>query len=201
MQAIYVTDGSASHPRSRRFPPPALRALREDEARAGLRALGIAREPVFLRVADGTAARLDARERDAVAGALAAALGACGCALVFGPWPGEPHPDHAASAALLADALARCAQPPVLWSYAVWLDEFGAPAERPGAHVPFVDVALDARELARKRAAILAHRSQTTGLIDDDPGGFRIAEDLLERWLAPRERFWLVDGPRKWAQA
>ena len=36
--------------------------------------------------------------------------------------------------------------------------------------------------LARKRAAIAAHRSQTTALIDDDPSGFRLAPEMLARF-------------------
>ncbi len=189
---MYVTDGSASHPGSRRYPADVLRALREEEARAGLRALGVGREPIFLRVRDGTAALLAARERDRVVASLAAALIASRCELVLGPWPGEPHPDHAGTAALLAAALERCPRSPEFWAYAVWLDEFGAPRDRPAPDVPHVDVALERSELAAKRAAILAHRSQTTALIDDDPGGFRISSELLERWLRPVERFWLV---------
>jgi LmbE family N-acetylglucosaminyl deacetylase len=190
---IYVTDGSASHPRSRRFPPRVLRDVRECEARSGLRVLGVAAEPTFLRVRDGTAADLRGRARERVVRALAATLVAHRCEIVFGPWPGEPHPDHAAAAALLDAALARCPRPPRLWTYAVWLEEFGTPDDRPPPDVPFVDVLLDARERAVKRAAILAHRSQTSDLIDDDPEGFRISPELLERWLSRAERFWRID--------
>jgi len=188
-----VTDGSASHPRSKRFPPHVLRDVREREARAGLRVLGVAAEPAFLRVRDGTAANLRGSARDRVVRALAAALVASRCEVVFGPWPGEPHPDHVAAARLLESALALCPRPPQLWTYAVWLDEFGTPDDRPPMDVPFVDVALDARERAVKRAAILAHRSQSSDLIDDDPEGFRISPELLERWLCRAERFWRID--------
>jgi LmbE family N-acetylglucosaminyl deacetylase len=152
--------------------------------------LGIATEPTFLRVRDGAAGDLRADERERVVGALA--LVACRCELVFGPWPREPHPDHAAVATLLGAALARCLRPPELWAYAVWLEEFGTAADRPGTDVPFIDVVLDSRERALKRAAILAHRSQTSDLIDDDPTGFRISGELLERWLSRAERFWRI---------
>jgi len=190
---IYLTDGSASHPHSQRFPPHVLRDVREHEARAGLRELGIATEPVFLRVRDGTAADLRGRARERVVRALADSLIASRCELVFGPWPGEPHPDHAAAARLLESALALCPHAPRLWTYAVWLEEFGTPAGRPPADFPFVEFALDRRERAVKRAAILAHRSQTSDLIDDDPEGFRISPNLLERWLSRAERFWPID--------
>jgi len=190
---VYVTDGSASHPRSKRFPPHVLRDVREREARAGLRALGIAAEPAFLRVRDGTAGDLRGRARERVVRALADSLVASRCEVVFGPWPGEPHPDHAAAARLLESALALCPRPPELWTYAVWLDEFGSPDGRPTADVPFVEFPLDTHERAAKRAAILAHRSQTSDLIDDDPEGFRISPELLERWVCRAERFWPID--------
>lgn len=189
---MYVTDGSASHPHSERFPPHVLRVVREREARVALRVLGIETEPAFLGVPDGSAGNLRGDERERVVGALAAALAGSRCELVFGPWPREPHPDHAAAAALLGAALARCARPPELWTYAVWLEEFGTAADRPAADVPFIDVALDPRERALKRAAILAHRSQTSDLIDDDPTGFRISADLLDRWVRRDERFWRI---------
>ena len=38
-----------------------------------------------------------------------------------------------------------------------------------------------------KRAAILAHRSQTTDLIDDDPTGYCLTPAVLERFFRPWE--------------
>jgi len=43
--------------------------------------------------------------------------------------------------------------------------------------------------LPDKRAAIRAHRSQTTGLIDDDPTGFRLAPETLALFDRPWEVF------------
>ena len=41
--------------------------------------------------------------------------------------------------------------------------------------------------LPRKRFAIAAHRSRTTGLIDDDPGGFRLSPAVLAQLDTPWE--------------
>ncbi len=193
VDAFYVTDGSASHPNSRRFPPAALREIREREARAGLRLLGIRTEPRFLRVPDGTLAHLDARAQRELARRLTSAFRSGGYGVVLGPWLRDPHPDHAASAALVAEAVAMLECPPRLLTYTVWLDEFGRPEDRPPPSLPSVDVRLSAGERALKRAAILAHASQTSALIDDDPGGFRISAAQLERWLRPVERFYVID--------
>jgi LmbE family N-acetylglucosaminyl deacetylase len=188
---VYVTDGAASHPNSKRFPPAALGALREREAIASLKLLGITTPPVFFRVPDGSVASQSGRERDRVVTALESLVSSGQCDMVFGPWRLEPHPDHAGTAALLAEALGRGRSAPPSLSYTVWLDVFGAPAQRPSSGHPRVSVRLSAREVARKRAAIMAHASQVSSLIDDDPHGFRVAPEVLDLWAAPVERFFV----------
>lgn len=190
VNVVYVTDGAASHPNSKRFPPEALRVIREREAVAGLRLLGVREAPTFLRVPDGQVSGLPRASRAAVVEALVRAFSAPGCHAVFAPWPGEPHPDHAASAALAIDAVRRTARRPTLLWYAVWLDVFGEPADRPPPGTPLLEVVLSEGERQRKRAALMAHASQTSRLIDDDPDGFYATPELLERWLAPAERFY-----------
>jgi LmbE family N-acetylglucosaminyl deacetylase len=190
VEVVYVTDGAASHPNSKRFPGPALRALREREATAGLRALGVRSEPVFLRVPDGHVSRLRGEPRKTVVAALRGAIESAGCAAIFAPWLREPHPDHAATAELVLAALESIAPKPRLLWYAVWLDVFGVPADRPPVDAPFVEISLSDREAACKRAALMAHVSQTTRLIDDDPAGFCASPDVLEAWLGPVERFY-----------
>jgi LmbE family N-acetylglucosaminyl deacetylase len=191
VSVVYVTDGAASHPNSKRYPPEALRALREREAIEGLRRLGIATPPVFLRVPDGRVSHLSGRERDLAIAALEACIDESACEVVFGPWRDEPHPDHAGTAALLAEALARRSPSPVALSYAVWLEVDGTPSNRPGAGWAHLDVHLTAEELACKREAIMAHASQVSPLIDDDPEGFRVLPEVLDLWLQPVERFYV----------
>ena len=43
--------------------------------------------------------------------------------------------------------------------------------------------------MERKRRAIAAHRSQTTSLIDDDPGGFLFSQIDLAHFDLPYEFF------------
>jgi LmbE family N-acetylglucosaminyl deacetylase len=190
VDVIYVTDGAASHPDSRAFPGPKLRELRELEALSGLRALGVRSEPAFLRVPDGQVSGLRGAAREAVVAAIRRVIVASRCDAILAPWLREPHPDHAATADLVLAALGGAAHSPRLLWYAVWLDIFGLPSDRPHAGLPFVDVGLSPREAARKRSAVMAHRSQTTRMIDDDPGGFCASPDLLDTWLQPVERFY-----------
>jgi hypothetical protein len=76
-----------------------------------------------------------------------------------------------------------------LYEYTVW----GATLA-PGAPVtPVIDgfrVAIERRR-ARKRRAIAAHRSQTTGMIEDDPRGFRLTAADLARFDRPYESFFV----------
>ena len=195
INVIYVTDGSASHVRSRRFPPAILRDLREGEARDALRLLGIRRAPHFLRAPDGRLAELAAAERHALIHGLACVLQRYRPQLLFVPWQRDPHADHIATAALVEAALSGSLRRPAVYAYGVWLAIRGTAADAPEPRVITVsEIALTAREVAGKRAAIMQHRSQTTDLVDDDPDGFRIDGTLLEQWLAPVERFYRASG-------
>ncbi len=191
----YVTDGSASHPNSLRFPPAVLRDVREAEARAALRSLGIRRAPQFLRAPDSALATLGPEQRRTLVAALAQRIRALRAQLVFAPWPRDPHPDHVATAALAAQALADCGRRPRVYYYRVWLPVRGAAGDRPDrAEASVQDVALTPADVERKRVAIMHHRSQTGTLIDDDPAGFCIDAELLSGWLTPFERFYQLHG-------
>jgi LmbE family N-acetylglucosaminyl deacetylase len=74
--------------------------------------------------------------------------------------------------------------------YAIWLDELGLPDDYPRreeAEAISFDVS---GVLSRKRAAIAAHATQTTSLIDDDPTGFRLTPATIARLTQPTETFW-----------
>lgn len=185
---VYVTDGAASHAGSTAFPPAVLREVREREARAALRALGVPSEPRFLRFADGTVASLGAPHRDAIVRAIADAIGACTNALVLGPWSRDHHADHVAVAALVHRA---CAQRPAsrLLEYAVWLDELGSESDRPQPGEA-VEIAIDVgRHAAAKATALAEHRSQLGALITDAESAFVLPPRLIASAGGRYERF------------
>lgn len=193
---IYVTDGSASHPNSRRFPPVVLRDIREREALGALRRLGVRTAPVFLRAPDSGLAALGTAARAQLSARIAASVTARGGRVVFVPWLRDPHPDHVATAELVDAALATLERPPEVLHYRVWLPVRGASRDEPSEReADTFDLALTPHEIARKRSAILAHRSQTGALVDDDPAGFVIGDELLAGWLAPFERFYRRTSP------
>ncbi len=168
-----------------------LRDIREREALAALRRLGVRTAPLFLRAPDSGLGSVGAAEAARLAARIAAYIAARGARVVFAPWLRDPHPDHVATAQLVGAALATHERPPAVWHYRVWLPVRGEVGDEPAeCEADVVDVALTARELARKRSAILAHRSQTGAVVDDDPDGFVIGDELLASWLGPFERFY-----------
>jgi LmbE family N-acetylglucosaminyl deacetylase len=196
ISVTYVTDGSASHRNSRRFPPLILRDVREREARAALRELGVRARPQFLRAPDSGLTDLDAAQRERLVAALARRIVALRAQVIFSPWPRDPHADHVATATLLRAACDESGRRPAVYFYGVWLPVRGAADDEPQpGEATVCDIALRPGDLERKRAAILEHRSQTGALIDDDPDGFRIDESMLATWLRPFERFYRAATP------
>jgi LmbE family N-acetylglucosaminyl deacetylase len=188
---IYVSDGTGSHPSSRAYPPDRLRAVREAEALDALDILGVdARNVTFMRLPDrfvprcGTAGFSDAvvRLQRHVASRDANDL------TVLVPWRRDPHCDHRAAWEIVVAALPQMPVKRVI-EYPIWLREYGEPPDFP-LWDEAAPLRLDiAQELPAKLRAINAHRSQVTGLIDDDPDGFRLTPTLLERFTQPWEFF------------
>ncbi len=183
---LVLTDGAASHPRSRRYPPARLRALREQETREAIEQLGLAGDRVrFLGLPDG-AGPLSGRPAHAAAQRLVEHARAVGAGTICATWIHDPHPDHVA-AALLGRMAARAVGARLL-SYPVW--GWTLPQRRWLPAEPVAGFRLDiAAQLPAKRAAIACHRSQTTALIDDDPAGFRLLDEVLDIFARPFEVF------------
>ena len=177
-----LTDGAGSHPNSRLYPAPRLAALREQEARAAIAALGLQPHQLsFLGLPD-TASPMHGPAFDAALATLARIP----ARTVLAPWQHDPHCDHL-SAHRLATALARQHRL-AHWSYPVW--GLTLPPETPLPGPVPTGFRLDvAAHLDAKRAAIAAHRSQYAALIPDDPGGFQLPKDFLARFDHPTEPY------------
>lgn len=188
--AAYLTDGSRSHPGSKAYPPAAVAKLREAEAREALDILGIRQVPLFFRLQDGALTDVATSVRAETVAGLVRALTVFRPDLVLAPWLRDPHPDHRAASEIAAEAAGALASGIPLEGYEVWLPIRGSRADHPQpGEATSREFRFDARALERKRRAILAHRSQTSRMIDDDPEGFSIDENLLQRWLALTERY------------
>ena len=193
-RVVVVSDGAASHPNSRTHPPARLRALRRQETVAALAELGLGPECLaFLGLPDDGVPQAGAGFDAAVTAIAALARrDPVPPAAVFATWAYDTHPDHAATAAMghavAADLGCRSL------SYPVWglrfLHPAMGPAPAPSVPGPVRGARLDvAAQLDRKRRAVAAHRSQTTGLIADDPQGFTLSPAVLAVLLRPFELF------------
>jgi LmbE family N-acetylglucosaminyl deacetylase len=186
VRLVVVSDGCGSHAGSRIYPPDRLRALREAETLEAARILGLAPEHTsFLGLPDAAVPK-DGPDAEAAADAIAAAAREAGASAILVTWRHDPHCDHEASAAIVD--LVRDRVPGVMiLAYPVW--GWTLPAETEigaGGRMSRLDVSA---ERAVKRRAVMAHRSQTTDLIGDDPTGFRLAPEMIDRLCGPFERF------------
>jgi LmbE family N-acetylglucosaminyl deacetylase len=173
---LILTDGAASHPGSRLFPPDKLAALREQEAARAVGILGLPSGRLqFLREPDGAAPHAGPAFH-AVVRRVADCAKAFACSSILAPWRFDPHCDHAA-AALIAAAAARLVGIRFA-AYPVW--GWTLPDVQPVALTAVDGWRLDvAPHLDRKRRAIAAHASQQGALIDDAPSGFCLPPALL----------------------
>jgi len=190
VRVLFITDGTLSHPGSRRYPAPALRALREREAYAALAALGVGAEDVlFMRLRDRATPLAGAAGFERAVALCRAHLDLFAPETILLPWRRDPHPDHRAAAALIRAAVAQTRTTPRFVEYPIWLWMLAREGDEPRAGE--IDAwRLDiGAVLPRKRAAIAAHRSQTTDLIDDDPEGFRLTPEMLAHFAHPWELY------------
>lgn len=177
IQVLVMSDGTRSHPRSRIYPAPALRQLREQETIAALKLLGVAASAVkFLRLPDGELSTLIASET--IRSTCATYLSAVLPTTVFLPWRYDPHPDHRASWQLIDTALADLLIAPRRIEYPIW--DWDPEQRGTMASAYMKSWRLDITPIVHsKQQAIAQYRSQTTDLIADDPEGFRLTSEML----------------------
>ena len=180
----FLTDGTGSHPHSRAYPPERLREVRMREAQQALACLGLSPDrAVFLEQRD-TAAPHSGPAFDAVVGKLLALVG--GASARLAPWRHDPHCDHEAASLVAASVasvagIRHVAYP--VWGWTLPPDEPVAASQPQGWRFDVTPY------LPMKRRAIQAHQSQYSGLITDDPTGFRLPPALLSVFDVPCETF------------
>lgn len=188
---VFVTDGGASHPGSLKWPRDRIALRREQEAAAALHLIGIGSHPrTFLRLRDADMPLYGSVEWSAAVKPLAAVFRTFQPELVLLPWRRDPHRDHRDSWRLTMDAILQSAARVTTLEYAIWLEEHGVASDYPRAGEVETMVFDVAAVVQIKRAAVAAHLSQTTDLIDDDPSGFRLTAATITRLTGPYERYW-----------
>lgn len=190
VSVVTTSDGTLSHPNSKKFPSEKLRELRETEMKNALRALGVDENKVsFLRYRDRSVPDKNASDFDAAVERIIEVLDETKPQTILAPWRRDPHPDHRATWQIVHAALEKANSKSRLIEYPIWLWELAEENDLPQEGKTNL-WRLDISEvLAAKQNAIAEHRSQTTDLIDDDPQGFRLTPELLLLFATAYEVF------------
>lgn len=182
---LTLSDGTLSHPNSLKFPAEKLRALREAELIKAAKILGVKRENIaFFRYRDRSVPNNEFAEFSAAIDRCREHLDKNQPQTIFVPWRRDPHPDHRAAFQLISAAKSPAQR---LIEYPIWLYELAGTGDAPLASEVRA-FRLDITSVSEiKQQAIRAHASQVTDLIDDDPNGFRLSENVLANFAAPFE--------------
>ena len=191
-RVVIVSDGAGSHPNSKAYPPDRLIALREDEAKQAGAELGLRPEDMlFLGLPDRFVPHQGPGAERAIE-AIADCASEIGAGSLFVSWRHDPHCDHEASYRI-ARRVQRRAREIRLFEYVVWGHTLPPTTEVDPIRSGF-RIRIDSHAQEKKRRAIAAHRSQTTALIDDDPGGFLFSQIDLAHFDRPYEFFFESDA-------
>ena len=179
VRVLVISDGTLSHPNSRKYPRLALQELRESETISALAILGVEATAIkFLRLQDGSVSEQNAD--------ISSYLAQITPEIVFLPLRYDPHPDHRASFQLVSKALTSLNMNPRLVEYPIW-DWDNSQSTNWDNH-KLTSWQLDISSVVElKQRAIASYHSQITNLIDDDPQGFRLTPEMLANFTRPVE--------------
>jgi LmbE family N-acetylglucosaminyl deacetylase len=183
VRVLIVTDGTLSHPNSKKYPAPELKALRKQETLTALNMLGVENKSVtFLGLQDGSVAAQYKSFTDSCRMYLAGLKPQ----VIFLPWRQDPHPDHSATWKLIYEATNVLKKPRII-EYPIWDWD---PSQRGNFRLDVQCWRLDISKMLRlKEKAISVYRSQTTNLIDDDPEAFILTSEMLSNFTHPWEMY------------
>ncbi len=168
---VVMSDGAASHPGSREYPPDRLARARRAESLRALGHIGVGADCVhFMDHADGGSGEWSGFDQ-------LESLLALPFDLVCLPSDYDNHADHRATRAICAERT----RADVL-HYLVWPDESG---RRP----PAPELSLDITPYRVRKAEALLHYATQLGSIRDSEHGFAIDQVLFQRFTAPVEHF------------
>lgn len=187
---IFISDGTLSHPNSKKYPSEKLRQLRESEALHALQILQVpAANASFMRLKDRSVPTVNSLDFEEAVNKLAQKLRAIQPQTVLVTWEKDPHPDHRASWEILNKAVNQLTQKPRILQYLIWIWELGEQADVPNQqHLKWFYTNIDTVAEIKKNA-VAAHVSQVSRLIDDDPDGFILSPEILTHFAYADELF------------
>ena len=191
VKIIFVSDGSMSHPNSKKYPVNKLIKLRQQEAIRAAEILGVPKtDCIFLLLKDSLLpGNFDPGFTSAV-NLVATQLQKLQPSTILLPWKNDPHKDHRACWQMVNAALQQCGLQALLFHYLIWFWERG----KLGKNDPLLKKInwrkVDISEVVKnKEAAIAAHGSQVTALVDDDADGFTLSPEVLSHFNDSFELF------------
>ena len=188
VQVLTMSDGTLSHPNSKKFPTGKLRETRENEMLAALETLGVgADETTFLRYRDRSVPSENSADFASAVETIKDFLIQNQPETIIVPWRRDPHPDHRATWRIFNAATAQIERQFRVLEYPIWLWEMAEAADLPQENNIKIWRLAIGEVVAEKQRAIHAHVSQITDLIDDDPNGFRLSKEVLAHFAAPFE--------------
>ncbi len=185
---IFITDGSFSHPNSKKYPVDKLAALRKAEAVAALKELSVDESNIFfMNKKDRALPNFDEIGFNKNSQELKQVIDNCKPDLVLVPYEKDPHPDHRTTWQMLMNVRTSNTQFSIL-EYLIWLYNLGEEKDLPEQQAEwlFADIS---HYIKQKQKAIYKHVSQTTRLIDDDADGFMLTPDVLQHFNVTKEYF------------
>jgi LmbE family N-acetylglucosaminyl deacetylase len=187
---VVVTDGGASHPRSRAWPRERLIRQRRLEVNRALRILGVTRDALFLDLPDAQTLELPRAITIQAQSRLQDLMQSLTPDIVLTTWRREPHCDHRFAYDVTKAALEAAGGSTGLYEYMVWTAFHGEAGDWPRPDET-TSISLDiVGAQARKMRALYAHKSQIGKLIDDDPSGFRLSTEQINQMIGITEKFY-----------
>ena len=189
VKIIFVSDGSLSHPNSKKYPASILIKLREKEALAAAKILGVQKVDChFMRLKDGFLPNKKQHDFSEAVHAMAIVLEPLNIDTIILPWKNDPHNDHKACWQIVTQAVKQLGISVSLLHYLIWFWERGTPEKEILKSVNWYKI--DITSVSRlKLKAIAAHKSQVTNLIDDDEQGFMLSDGVLNHFNDTFELF------------
>ena len=187
-----LTDGAASHPGSRDWPPARLAEQRRQELRDAIVLLGgdPRRDLTFLDHPDANLHRIP---EGLLARQIETLVDDRGASVLLVPSRHDPHCDHVA-AAEAAEAVAAARPSLRLLSYPIW-SRWNARPEAAPLSPASRRVAFDTAPFRDAKArAVAAHASQDGRVVHDDDGGFVLPDGFTRAFVVEPEIFDLREG-------
>lgn len=190
VHVIFVSDGTLSHPNSKKYPAEKLKQLRESEALNALKILNVdADDASFMRLKDRSVPNSGEPHFEAAVQQILQILQPLQPDTILVTWEKDLHPDHRAAWQIVNAAASELKKTPQILQYLIWIWELGENSDltvNQSNKFYFIDIKT---VFDQKKQAIAAHISQVSRLIDDDPKGFFLSPEILSHFDHADELF------------